>query len=44
MPKKYVVELSPAEREMLKGLVLGRRVAARKRQHAQILLKGEFRP
>ena len=39
MPKKYLVELSAAEREMLKGLVLGKRVAARKRLHAQILLK-----
>ena len=41
MPKKYIIELSAAEREMLKGLVLGKRVAARKRQHAQILLKSD---
>ena len=39
MPKKYIIELTLAERKMLRGLVLGKRVAARKRQHAQILLK-----
>ncbi len=44
MPKKYVVELSSAEREMLKGLMLGKRVAARKRQHAQIMLKADQNP
>jgi len=41
MPKKYVIELSRAEREMLQGMVLGKRVAARKRQHAQIVLKAD---
>lgn len=41
MPKKYIVELTVPEREMVKGLVLGKRVAARKRQHAQILLKAD---
>ena len=41
MPKKYTIELSADERTMLKSLVLARRVAARKRQHAQILLKAD---
>ena len=41
MPKKYMIELSADERKMLKSLVLARRVAARKRQHAQILLKAD---
>jgi len=41
MPKKYVIELSPDERQRLRGLVAKGKVAARKRQHAQILLKAD---
>jgi hypothetical protein len=41
MPKKYVVELSPVEREMLRSVVAKGRVLARKRKHAQILLKAD---
>ena len=38
MKKKYVVDLSEAEREELSGLVTRKNVAAKKRTHAQILL------
>ena len=42
MFKKYLIELSPEERTMLKqDVVLKKHVAARKRQHAQILLKAD---
>ena len=41
MPKKYLVELSGAERAMLQEIVGKGRVLARKRQHAQILLKAD---
>lgn len=41
MPKKYLVELSEAEREYLGGLVRKGKTAARKRLHAQILLKAD---
>ncbi len=42
MFKKYLIELSPEERRMLKQDVLRKKhVAARKRQHAQILLKAD---
>lgn len=47
MVKKYIVRLSEAEREELEALVKKGRVAARKRLHAQILLKvdeGEHGP
>ena len=41
MVNKYVVRLSADEREMLNELVNKGRVAARKRRHAEILLKAE---
>jgi len=41
MPKKYVVELSLDERQQLQALVIKGKAAARKRQHAQILLKAD---
>jgi len=41
MAKKYVVRLSEAERAELEGLVKTGRAAARKRWHAQILLKAD---
>lgn len=41
MPKKYVVELSVEERQMLGDLVSKGRVLAQKRKHAQILLKAD---
>lgn len=37
--KRYVVRLTEGERSMLKELLKGRRVAARKRTRAQVLLK-----
>jgi transposase len=39
--KKYVVRLSPEERETLRALVSKGKVAARKRKHAQVLLKAD---
>ena len=40
--KRYVVSLSPGERSELNGLIKrGRQVAARKRLHAQALLKAD---
>ena len=39
--KKYVVRLSPEEREELKTLVSKGKVAARKRKHAEVLLKAD---
>lgn len=44
MPKKYIVELSAKERAMLQEIVGKGRVLARKRQHAQILLKADQGP
>ena len=41
MPKKYVVELSAEERGYLRGIVSKGKGAARKIQHAQILLKAD---
>jgi len=41
MAKKYVVRLSEAERAELQALVKRGRTAARKRLHAQILLKAD---
>ena len=41
MPKKYLVELSSEERANLGGMVSKGRAAARKIQHAQILLKAD---
>jgi hypothetical protein len=41
MPKEYLVELSASERTMLQEIVGKGRVLARKRQHAQILLKAD---
>ena len=41
MPKKYLVELSVKERAYLEAIVVKGRVLARKRQHAQILLKAD---
>lgn len=41
MAKKYVVELSAAERRQLQALVHKGQAAARKRLHAQILLKAD---
>lgn len=41
MPKIHVVELSRAEREMLRSILAKGRVLARKRKHAQILLKAD---
>ena len=41
MPKKHVVELSDDEREMLRAILDQGRVLARKRKHAQILLKAD---
>jgi hypothetical protein len=37
---KYIVRLSPSEREALEGLVNKGKVAAAKRQRAHILLRG----
>jgi hypothetical protein len=39
MPRKYLVELSGKERAYLEGIVTKGRASARRRQHAQILLK-----
>ena len=39
MPKKYVVRLTEAEREMLNDLIKQRRVAAQKVLRAHVLLK-----
>jgi len=45
MPKKhYVVTLTAAERSCLQGLIAKGKVAARKRLHAQILLKADAGP
>jgi hypothetical protein len=44
MPKKYLVELSADERQQLRGLVTKGKGAARKIQHAQILLKADSGP
>jgi len=45
MPKKiYVVTLTAEERSLLQGLVAKGKVAARKRLHAQILLKADAGP
>ena len=41
MPKKYVVELTADERRELESLVSKGKAAARKIQHAQILLKAD---
>ena len=41
MYKKYVVELSPDERLLLRGMVSKGQTSARKRLHAQILLKAD---
>jgi hypothetical protein len=41
MPKKYVVRLSDAERELLSGLIKKKRVSAQKVQRARILLKAD---
>jgi hypothetical protein len=41
MPKKYVVRLTEAEREMLNDLIKQRRVAAQKVLRAPVLLKAE---
>jgi len=45
MPKKiYVVTLTAVERSSLQALIAKGKVAARKRIHAQILLKADARP
>ena len=44
MPKKYIVELTEEERERLKELVSKGKAAARKIQHAQVLLKADGAP
>lgn len=44
MEKKYVVELSAAERSELEEIVSKGKAAARKIQHAQILLKADQGP
>jgi len=44
MAKKYVVRLEAEERERLRRLVSGGRVAAYKRRHAAILLKADQGP
>ncbi len=44
MPKKYLVELSAEERAYLEGIVAKGRVLARKRQHAQVLIKADQGP
>lgn len=41
MPKKYIIELSCQERQMLDALVSKGRVLAQERTHAQILLKAD---
>lgn len=41
MPKKYIVRLMDAEREMLNGLIKQRRVAAQKVLRAHVLLKAD---
>ena len=41
MPKKYIVELGAEERAYLRGIISKGRAAARKIQHAQILLKAD---
>lgn len=44
MLKKYIVELSAEERKYLNGIVRKGKTAARKIQHAQILLKADSVP
>ena len=39
--KRYVIQLSPDERDRLTALVCKGKVAARKRLHAQVLLKAD---
>ena len=41
MPKKYIVRLTDAEREMLNGLIKQRRAAAQKVLRARVLLKAD---
>ena len=41
MPKKYVVRLTDAEREILSGLLKRQRIAAQKVRRARILLKAD---
>ena len=41
MPKKYIVRLTDAEREMLNGLIKQRRAAAQKVLRAHVLLKAD---
>jgi hypothetical protein len=41
MPKKYIVRLTDAEREMLSGLIKQRRAAAQKVLRAYVLLKAD---
>ena len=41
MPKKYIVRLMDAEREMLNGLIKQRRVAVQKVLRAHVLLKAD---
>ena len=41
MPKKYIVRLTDAERELLNGLIKQRRAAAQKVLRAHVLLKAD---
>jgi hypothetical protein len=41
MSKKYIIELSVEERELLRQIAFTGKQASRKRQHAQILLKAD---
>jgi transposase len=41
MKKKYIVTLTPDERQMLRGMVSRGKAAARKLMHARILLKAD---
>jgi hypothetical protein len=43
MPKRYVVRLTDAEREMLHDLIKQRRVAAQKVLRAHVLLRSIYR-
>ena len=44
MLKRYIVELTADERKLLQGIVSKGKASARKRQHAQILLKADSGP
>ena len=44
MRKKYIVELTSEERNVLKAVINADRMAAHRRKHAQMLLKADQGP